>query len=303
MEYHNIDLQMERRGFRRFVSSWLLRDEVLDRTYLVDTGPSVSWPILREAVERLGGGRVDGVFLTHVHIDHAGAAALAVQEYGTPLFVSERGVPHLLDPSALWAGSVKTLGETAFFYGKPEVVPADALCTMDRLPEGFLSVPTPGHAAHHQSFAYDDPDRGRVLFAGEAAGVFLEGEERAPYLRPATPPRFFPEVTVNSMDRLLALKGTSICYAHFGWSGDAERMLTLAKEQLRLWRGVVCDLLDGGVSPSDEEAFFQELVKRDSLLGAWRTMEPDIREREREFIGNSISGFLGAYGEEKKREG
>ncbi|HCL79845.1 MAG TPA: MBL fold metallo-hydrolase, partial [Synergistaceae bacterium] len=130
----------------------------------------------------------------------------------------------------------------------------------------------------------------------EAAGVFLEGEEPAPYLRPATPPRFFPEVTVSSINRLLDLKGTYICYAHFGWSGDAEKMLTLALEQLNLWRGVVCELLDGGVPPSDEEVFFQELMKRDALLGALRTMEPDIQEREREFIGNSISGFLGAYG-------
>ena len=95
MKYVNIDLTVKKRGFRRFISSWLVRDEKKDRTYLVDTGPASTWPIVQNAVKSHGGGRVDAVLLTHVHLDHAGGAGLAVSEYGARIAAAPRGVPHL----------------------------------------------------------------------------------------------------------------------------------------------------------------------------------------------------------------
>ena len=287
-----LDLKVEKPGFRRFLSSWILRDDRKNRTYLVDTGPSATWPVVREAVETWGGGRLDSVLLTHVHLDHAGATALAVKEYGCSVSVSPKGRRHLIDPEDLWKGSVATLGETALLYGKPDPLPEEAILPEGTLPEGFVSVETPGHASHHRSFLCCDG----TLFAGEAAGIFLEGEEPFPYLRPATPPRFFPEVTLDSIDRLLGLGAKRICYSHFGAAEGAMEMLTFAKEQILFWKAVILELLRRGASPSEEELFFQELLERDPFLAAWRRMEPDIQDREREFIGNSIQGFLGAFG-------
>jgi len=296
MKFENIDLQVNKRGFRRFISSWLVRDEDGDRTYLVDTGPGSTWPLVRDAVERHGGGRVDAVLLTHVHLDHAGAAPFAFREYGAHVSAAPKGIPHLLDPSALWKGSVETLGETACLYGEPEPLPREALLADEDLPAEFSAIETPGHASHHRCFVLDEVNRGKTLFAGEAAGIFLEGEEPFPYLRPATPPRFFPEVTLESIERLIPLGCRRICYSHFGAAEGAKEMLSFARDQILFWRDIVVDMFRKGFSPDDEEAIFRELLERDPFLAAWRKMEPDIRDREREFIGNSIRGFAGAYG-------
>lgn len=296
MKYINIDLPVDKRGFRRFISSWLLRDEKKDKTYLVDIGPVATWDMVKAAVDEYGGGRIDTVLLTHIHLDHAGAAGLAVQEYGASVSVADKGISHLIEPSALWKGSVDTLGKTAHLYGEPVPVPKEALLSRDRLPERFRAVDTPGHASHHQSFIYNDEKGGPTLFAGEAAGIFLEWEKPFPYLRPATPHRFSPDVTIRSINRLLELKCSVICYAHFGAATGARDMLTFAKEQILFWRDTVLDLLRRGVAPEDEELIFRELLERDPFLAAWRQMEPDIQDREREFIGNSIRGFIGAFG-------
>ena len=296
MKFVNIDLQVNKRGFRRFISSWLVRDENEDRTYLVDTGPGSTWPIVRDAVERHGGSRVDAVLLTHVHLDHAGAVSLAFREYGAKVSAAPKGIPHLLEPAALWKGSVDTLGNTAYLYGEPEPLPREALLADENLPAGFSAVETPGHASHHRCFVLDEGGGGKTLFAGEAAGIFLEGEEPFPYLRPATPPRFFPEVTLESIEKLIPLGCSRICYSHFGAAEGAGEMLSFARGQILFWRDIVVDLFRRGVPPDDEEAVFQELLERDPFLAAWRKMEPDIRDREREFIGNSIRGFAGAYG-------
>ena len=294
MRYAILDLKIPKAGFHHFLSSWLVRDEERNRTYLVDVGPSVTWPVVRKAVDTLGGGRVDALLLTHVHLDHSGAAALAVKEYGCPIAVSAKGRRHLIDPEDLWKGSVDTLGDTALLYGVPEPVSPDAILPEGVLPEGFTAIDTPGHASHHQSFLYDEG--GGILFAGEAAGIFLEGEEPFPYLRPATPPRFFPEVTLASIEKLLGLGAKRICYSHFGAAEGAREMLTFAKEQILFWKIVTLELLHRGVSPMDKDLFFQELLERDPFLAAWHQMAPDIQKREREFIGNSIQGFLGAFG-------
>ncbi len=294
MDFHLIDLPLPRVGFRRFISAWLLRDTARDRTYIVDPGPPSTWPLLRDAVNSKGNGRVDAVLLTHVHIDHAGVSGLLVREFGAPVAAPEKGVPHLLDPFALWQGSRQTLGETALLYGEPFPVPAGKILPIDSLPKGFSAVDTPGHAAHHQSFLFDD-DGVLTLFVGEAAGVYLEGEEPFPYLRPATPPRFFPDVTLASLDRLLERGCSRICYGHYGAADGAREMLTFAKEQLLFWKDVILGLLRNKADPGNEEFFLEELLERDPFLAALRRMDPDIRDRERMFLCNSIRGYLEAF--------
>ena len=66
-----IDLDLPSQpGFRKFISSWLYRNNGL--TFLVDPGPLATLPHLLTELRRLGVKQLDYIFLTHIHIDHAG---------------------------------------------------------------------------------------------------------------------------------------------------------------------------------------------------------------------------------------
>src|SRR5689334_7414624 len=78
------------------------------RAAFVDVGTNHSVPYLLAALEVLGIARkaVDYVFLTLVHLDHAGGAGLLLQALPNAVAVLHpRGAPHLIDPEKLVAGS------------------------------------------------------------------------------------------------------------------------------------------------------------------------------------------------------
>ena len=64
--------------------------------WLVDPGPQSCEETLLAAI---GGERPKGLLLTHIHFDHAGAAGALVRRWpDLPVYVHERGAPHLADP-------------------------------------------------------------------------------------------------------------------------------------------------------------------------------------------------------------
>src|SRR5688572_4163110 len=71
---------------------------------LVDPGPTVTLPRLREGLTALGHApeEVSALLLTHIHLDHAGASGTLARELpGLTVYVHETGAPHLIDPSKL----------------------------------------------------------------------------------------------------------------------------------------------------------------------------------------------------------
>jgi len=124
----------------------------------------------------------------------------------TPIICHDKARPHLIDPEKLWQGTVKTLGDTGRAYGKIEPVPEKYLISAQNFSTPVIQTfLTPGHAPHHISFITRDG----ILFAGEAGGVNIDFHETDPYLRPATPPKFFMETSIASIDLLLG-PGTAI---------------------------------------------------------------------------------------------
>src|SRR4051794_6173431 len=100
------------------------------RAAFVDTGTNNSVPYLLAALEELGMApeAVDYVFLTHVHMDHAGGAGLLMQSLpNARLFVHPRGLPHMIDPSMVVAASQAVYGEEKFraLYGDVLAVPQE----------------------------------------------------------------------------------------------------------------------------------------------------------------------------------
>jgi glyoxylase-like metal-dependent hydrolase (beta-lactamase superfamily II) len=289
MEETLIAIRQDRPGFDEFIGSWLCRDEI---TMLVDVGPAKTAKRLIAGLDARGVESVDYILISHIHIDHAGALADLLDRYPKAMAVChEKGVESLVSPDKLWQGSRKILGLLAELYGEPRPVPSERLVPHTALASRRLTaIETPGHAPHHLSFCY-----GGRLFSGEAGGnYFLVGQEE--YLRPATPPRFFLDVFLESVDRLLSLEDQPICYAHFGKGESSKRLLGRFREQVLQWKAWISEHLDSGLA-DPAETCVEMLLERDPNLKAFSHMPPGAQAREREFMANAVKGFIGYFQE------
>lgn len=282
-----VDLDLPREGFRRFIASWVLRQG--STALVVDPGPRATLPTLLSALDELGVERLEGVLLTHIHIDHAGGAGLLLDRFpDARVLCHPKGIPHLEDPTRLWEGSRQILGDLAGAYGAIAPVPRANLCfgeALDLGPWRVHAVETPGHAPHHASYRLGD-----VLFAGEVAGVRYDLPSGA-YQRPATPPVFLPEVFLASIDRVAALGASHLCLGHYGLSSRPAEVLETARAQIAVWLAAAGGRLRAG---GGEEEIFRDLLEADPHFGRFRELPGDIRARERYFAGNSIAGVCGA---------
>ena len=279
-----IDLDLPLAGFRHFVSSWLWQKDGL--TVLVDPGPSVTVPHLLRELQSAGVQKLDYILLTHIHIDHAGGVGRVAERFpDARICCHPKGIPHLIDPEKLWQGSLKVLGKLAETYGPILPVPANRLFFAAQIETAagvMRAIETPGHAAHHLGFVLDN-----VLFAGEALGVSIPcGREFLQ--RVATPPRFKYEIHRRSVEILSRQNVRGICFAHYGYREDVQRVVQVAQSQLDLWVETIRLAVEKGSSP---ESVLRELLRIDPNLRCFADLPADIRERERYFMRNSIKGI------------
>lgn len=274
-------------GFKKFISAWVFTGK---KKFVVDVGPSVTSANLVQALQTLGIRTLDYIFLTHIHIDHAGGIGEMARFFPTtPIVCHNIGMSHLIDPTRLWEGTVKTLGDVARAYGPIRPVSAhrfvDASLFVSDLIQPLI---TPGHAAHHVSYLM-----GEHLFAGEAGGVCLELPCGHTYLRPATPPRLFLDTAVESVDALLAKNPAVIHYGHYGSRKNAVKMLEMHKRQLLHWEQIIGTVLRCTGVESVEETCLKNVLAQDPCLSGFSRLEGTVQTRELGFLKNSIRGFLG----------
>lgn len=278
-------------GYESFLSAWIYFGEV---TFLVDTGPSVTAGALVKALDSLGVNRLDYILLTHVHIDHAGAVGdIAVLFPEAQVVCHSRGIPHLVNPHELEVSSEKVLGETARQYGPVRPVSEGRLLPAETfMSNSVMPMPTPGHASHHVSYHTD-----RYLFTGEAAGACFPGAMGISYMRPSTPPPFYLDISMQSLENLMELKPQRLCYGHFGSFEFGERVLWQHREQLRLWDSIVTSEMSRGLGGLDLELnVLKTILENDPLVLPFLDMEGPLRLRELFFLQNSIKGFIGNTG-------
>ena len=289
-----IPLDLPITGFTEFISVWLYRGE---KTFLVDVGASTTATDLLSALQELNVGHLDYILLTHIHLDHAGAIGQIADAFPqTPIICHKDGISHLIAPLKLWEGTKKILGSTiALSYGPVQAVEANRFADANQFrAEGVTAIITPGHAPHHVSFQTEN-----YLFAGEAGGVYLSLPEKQFYLRPGTPPRFFLNIALQSVDALIASQPKKICYSHFGINEDASMMLEAHRGQLLLWEALIKDEIQNSAAKDRMVACLKRLLKEDPLMATFDQLPPDIQERETYFLQNSINGYLG-YLDSKK---
>jgi glyoxylase-like metal-dependent hydrolase (beta-lactamase superfamily II) len=286
-----IDLNQTLPGHRKFISCYLWRSKTL--TYIVDPGPCASIKYLIKELSRLGVKHIDYVLLTHIHLDHGGGTAQVLKAFPyAKVYCHPLGIRHISDPSKLWEGSKKVLGEVAHIFGKPDKIPRTYFVTEQELKTYDIQViMTPGHAAHHVSFVHD-----KILYAGEALGIRYPLKSKKLYLRPAMPPRFFLDQALKSLDRIFALdpEPEKTAFAHYGLADGCFEYVKKAQGQLRLWVSIVQYLL----TQSDDNLksrFHDELLLKDPLYGqsVFDELEDDIKEREYHYLSNTLEGIKG----------
>lgn len=205
------------------------------RAAFVDTGAAPAAPRLLAALDELGIGRdqVDYLFLTHVHLDHAGGAGQLMQVLPNARAVLHpRGAPHLIDPTRLIAGSIQVYGEALYrqLYGELVPIPAERVLVAEdrqRLQLGrrtFEFIDAPGHARHHHCPI--DLDH-REAYSGDNFGICYREFDtaRGPFMLPTTTPvQFEPDALHATIDRLLSYGPRRILQTHFGPVTDLERL-------------------------------------------------------------------------------
>lgn len=300
-----IDLPLPMEGYHDFFGIWLLQDETRGFNAVVDVGPTSTASLLVEELHRLGIRRLDYVLLTHIHLDHSGGLAEVLRAFPSArVAVHPRGKPHLVNPERLWNSSLEVIPDMALAYGEPSPVEDDLFIPEETPIPGVIAIDTPGHAPHHRSFLYRTPGNG-ILFAGEAASTYSRLDHLVPgvapdryLLRPASPPRFYIDTALDSIEKLKALEASVMCYAHFGFTRDVDRMLTEASDQIRLWRDLCLEFMKKkGIATAslvniDELMAF--IIERDPWLSNFSLLPGDIRFREMGFMASSTAGFLEA---------
>ncbi|TMK69763.1 MAG: MBL fold metallo-hydrolase [Actinobacteria bacterium] len=236
-----IDLMHQ--GAARVIGSYLLETD--DGPALFDCGPSTAVVRLREGLRERGLELTDvrHLLLSHIHLDHAGAAGVLVREHpGLQVHVSPVGAPHLVEPSRL-EGSARRLYGDLFdtLWGELAPVPeANIRIAGDRV-LGLECFPARGHASHH--VVYVDSDG--TAYCGDAAGVRIQPHRLV--LPPTPPPELDPESWHRTIRELERRDPDHLALVHFGVATDARVHLAALRSHLDYW----VELVGRGLSEED----------------------------------------------------
>ncbi len=200
---------------------------------LVDPGPGSTLDVVREALakNKLSPERVSHVLLTHIHLDHAGAAGWFARQ-GAQVLVHPAGEPHMLNPEKLLASARRLYGDRMeSTWGEFLPVPrANLMPVLDGEVLDFRELRikvlhTPGHAGHHVSYFLD-----KTCFCGDTGGVRKPGWKyvRLPFVPPETDLGKWRE----SLKRIQLESPENVAITHFGIFADASAHLTMAREFL-----------------------------------------------------------------------
>lgn len=199
---------------------------------LIESGPGSTVEILVGRLKAYGitPEDISDVFLTHIHLDHAGAAGW-LAKHGARIHVHPIGAPHLANPEKLLASARRIYGDRMdSLWGEFLPVPKEKIVEAGDGEQYLLddynltALYTPGHAEHHIAWLVDD-----YCFSGDIGGVRIPGFN---YVRlPLVPPELNFEKWSHSLELLLKKDFNYIAPTHFGIFTDPKLHL---KNALRM---------------------------------------------------------------------
>jgi glyoxylase-like metal-dependent hydrolase (beta-lactamase superfamily II) len=230
---HTLDLNFM--GIAGAIAAYLLPHK--NGVVLIECGPGSTIPGLKASLGALGYTEKDvtDVFLTHIHLDHGGAAGWMARQ-GACIHVHPVGAPHMLNPEKLLSSAARIYGSMMdTLWGEFLPVPVDKLVILQDKEEVEIegihlrAIDTPGHATHHHAYLVE-----KTCFSGDIGGVRLQGTR---HLRiPMPPPEFNLESWRASVGKLRMeyKKGSfeRIAPTHFGLHDDPDVHLASLKRGL-----------------------------------------------------------------------
>ncbi len=233
----------------KVIASYLLQSA--EGPVLIETGPDTTFSTLKSALNQRGYDVKDirHVFVTHIHLDHSGAAWHFAQN-GSKVYVHPRGAKHLVNPERLLASAemiykdkMKELWGTVEGMAEDRVI---AVGDGDVLNIGGLRIhvlETPGHASHHNAYLSEG-----VVFCGDVGGIRIESEVILP---PTPPPDVNLEQWFDSIEKIRKVSPDVLYPTHFGGYEDVKEHLERLEDNLKEFSDWVGERVKAG--KSDEE--------------------------------------------------
>ncbi len=211
---------------------------------------------------------VQDIFLTHIHLDHAGAAGWWARQ-GARVHVHPRGARHLVDPSRLLAGAQAVYGDRMKeLWGEilpaPEayVIPVEDNQSIQVGDIELTAWDTPGHARHHHCWILDEE---HIAFTGDAANVRLNRNRHIALA--SAPPQFDPPAFEATLSRLEKANFLELYPTHFGVVKDVSDHLSRCRQIVCGSTELVLAHLRNGLSPTAVSehfsAYARERAERD----------------------------------------
>ncbi len=260
MRVHTLDLLFQ--NTPGLIAAYII--ESAGELALIETGPGSTLETLRAGIRGLGLDEklIRHVFVTHIHLDHAGAAGWWAQQ-GAQVYCHANAAKHLIDPSRLIASAQMIYQDRMdSLWGAMRPAPAERVTVLndgENVRVGEIEITawdTPGHARHHLVFII-----GKACFTGDVAGMRLSGTD---YLSvTAAPPQFEPAAYIASVDRLAAARFAKLYLTHFGEVTDAASHLEHYRQRIaEVHEAVRADLATGG----DEAETRRRYTEREHTL-------------------------------------
>ncbi len=295
---HTIDLNFQDQP--NSIAAFLVESN--EGPILVETGPHSTFHHLCNEIRKLGFDpeQIKHVLITHIHLDHAGAA-WAFAELGATVYLHPLGYRHMHDPSKLLASAKMIYKEMMDeLWGTLKPIAEDQLVVIgdgQSVEIGeleFVSHHTPGHAKHHIAWQLE-----KVVFTGDVAGIRIHG---GPIIPPCPPPDIHIEDWNDSIDKLLALGEVDTYYlTHFGPSTGVQDHMINLRHALRTYADFVYPYFRNGTRVEELAPDFATFAT--NYLVSHGMSAADANQYE---LANpsymSVAGLLRYWKKKKERE-